>query len=105
MSAATFTHILISLSRCSDYDPDSKYYKLNELVSVRINEDYFRQANNHVYTLTPDNTMDIGEEDEAVGDDEVGEDRAYLNDCIFTSTPELKCKRPTYQSHQHFKYI
>ena len=43
---------------------NAKYYKLNELVSIRINEDYFRENPFYTGTLTPDDSMDINDDDE-----------------------------------------
>ena len=60
----------------ANYNSNSKYYKLNELVSVKINEDYFREK---LYqALTPDDSMDI--------DDDVNDDTPFM----LTSTPQFK---------------
>jgi hypothetical protein len=60
----------------ASYNSNSRYYKLNELVSVKINEDYFREK---LYqALTPDDSMDI--------DDEFNEDTSFM----LTSTPQFK---------------
>ena len=66
-----------SYSNNFDHSNNSKYYKLNELVSVKINEDYFREKYYQTLTLTPDDSMDI--------DDELNVDSTY----VITSTPQF----------------